>query len=213
MRSLLIESGVNPSLISVIPYGQDLVSTSITNHNQDEVRIAFIGTIIKEKGVHIFLDAARRFAAESDKVSFFLYGDLSGNDKYIKQTISKSREIYNLHLLGIFKPQDFDLILSKIDIVVVPSIWHENTPLVAIKSAIANKWLVMSNVYGLKTIEDYTSKCIYFEPGNDFDCYEKLAAVVNNWKDMREVSNQKSKSFTSLADMTNRFIKLYLKST
>lgn len=215
MEEKLIEAGVDSKLITVIPFAQDVsLSSGIPNNKgtkkPEYVTVAFIGTIIPEKGVHVFIDVARQFDSNDTKIKFKLYGDLEINTKYSKKILGLTKNLQNLDICGTFKQEDFEGILEKIDIVIVPSIWHENSPLVAIKAAMAGKWVVLSDVGGLRTIMDYTNKTLYFKVGEASECSLKLTQLIQDWHKCNQIVNERDVSNISISTMTSAMVHRYM---
>lgn len=215
MENKLIEAGVDRKLISVIPFAQDVsISTDFRNNNDvnktEEVTVAFIGTIIPEKGAHVYIDVVKQLYKENIKIRFKLYGDLKNKTKYVEKILRASKHLPNLEICGTFKQENFEDVLKLIDIVIVPSIWHENSPLVAVKSALAGKWLIMSDVGGLRTIMDYSDKTEYFETGNALDCSLKLSQLIKDWHIRKLKVNTKNISEFSDEIMTKSIISKYM---
>jgi glycosyltransferase involved in cell wall biosynthesis len=86
---------------------------------------------------------------ESEHLRLSIYGNTEQFAEYtarIKKQIGKDERIA---LKGTFPPEDLGTVFSEIDMLVVPSIWYENTPLIVYSALAAKTPVIASNVGGL----------------------------------------------------------------
>ena len=96
-------------------------------NSAERVRIGFVGTVSWMKGVHVLLLAAADLPQDAVEVS--VYGAMDTFPEYAAELrgLAEGRPV-RFH--GAFAPGDRARIYAGIDILVVPSLWLENSPLV-----------------------------------------------------------------------------------
>ncbi len=152
MRDLFIENGINPGLIHHVPFGLDTASLTPfqVKTKSEALRIGFIGTLYEHKGVDLLIRAFLNLPSDT-KALLKIYGDPTQFPAYadnLKQLAQDNSE--NAHKIsfdGTFPNAELGSVLANLDILVVPSRWYENTPLV-IQSALATKTPVIATDLG-----------------------------------------------------------------
>ena len=114
----------------------------------DRLRIGFIGQILPHKGLHILVEALAGIP-EQTKFELKIYGSLSDPaEKTYFDSLSLSR-IKNQNWLGTFDYSQMNKVLEEIDLLVVPSIWPENCPLIPKYALLTGTRLLLSDAPGI----------------------------------------------------------------
>ena len=119
--------------------------------------VLFVGRIVREKGVDLYIDAIKKLSAEFSDWRFFVIGSSKlGYDKkslFEKEIIQSVQNLDdNVEFHGYISNQKVREIMSKSSILVVPSIWQEPFGMTAIEG-LSNKMVVVgSEVGGLSEI-------------------------------------------------------------
>jgi len=176
LQEMYIRNGISASALKHLSFGLD--TSHLNGHKKnpaDRLRIAFIGTLTAHKGCHILVEAFRKI--ESDRLQLAIYGNTEQFAEYtarIKKQMGKDERIA---LKGTFPPEDLGKVFSEIDILVVPSIWYENTPLI-VYSALATKTpVIATNLGGLTELIKPGVNGFLFEAGDVTGlkaCMEKI---------------------------------------
>jgi glycosyltransferase involved in cell wall biosynthesis len=90
------------------------------------VRFSYIGGLAVQKGVHVVVEAANHLAREA---TLDIYGDPDQFPEYVESLRSVIRTP-NIRLGGRLDRQGVWRALSETDVLVVPSLWYENAPVV-----------------------------------------------------------------------------------
>jgi glycosyltransferase involved in cell wall biosynthesis len=92
------------------------------------MRFGFLGQLIPTKGVHALIDA---FLTEQlMDAELWIAG--RGQASYDYELRRRTQAAHNIHWLGYVKPTQ---LFENIDILVVPSVWHDTAPLVVLEAA------------------------------------------------------------------------------
>jgi glycosyltransferase involved in cell wall biosynthesis len=180
MRDIFVENGIKPELLHHVPFGLD--QSNLKGHQEktpsSQLRIGFIGTIFEHKGLDLLIKAFQKFPSQTAAV-LRIYGDINQFPEYgqtIKALINVKPE--QIELRGTFPNAELGGILDNIDVLVVPSRWYENTPLV-IQSALATKTpVVATDLGGMSELVKHEQNGLLFKL-NDYDSlHDQLARLV-----------------------------------
>jgi len=182
MRDIFVENGMKPELLHHVPFGLD--QSNLQGHQtktpSDVLRIGFIGTIFEHKGLDLLIKAFQKFPSEAPAV-LQIYGDINQFPEYGKTiTALINSKPDNIQLLGTFPNAELGRILDNMDVLVVPSRWYENTPLV-IQSALATKTpVIATNLGGMSELVKHEQNGLLFELNDYNSLHTQLARLVDN---------------------------------
>jgi glycosyltransferase involved in cell wall biosynthesis len=100
-----------------------------TGKSTGTLRIGYIGRLVEQKGVHILLHATRALPAELN-IALTIHGDVNAYPRYAKELRRLAGDDARIAFCGAYAPNQAGAVLAQLDVLVVPSIWYENTPLV-----------------------------------------------------------------------------------
>jgi glycosyltransferase involved in cell wall biosynthesis len=112
-----------------------------------------------------------------------IYGDLSLYPDYSTKLVQHSASDSRIKFCGTFLRENIADVFDQFDVLVIPSLWHENTPLVALHAQAARCPIVGSRVTGISEIVRSGDNGILYEPGNPFE----LAAIIINLLENKEL--------------------------
>ncbi|MBP1911657.1 glycosyltransferase family 4 protein [Thermococcus stetteri] len=142
----------------------------------DKIIFGFVGGISKHKGVHILVDAFMN--VPKDKAELRIYGNYNPNSRYIKEILVKTKS-RNIKFMGRF--EDVKEPYSEIDILVVPSIWHETGGPLVVKEAFATKTpVIASNIGCIPEFVENGKTGLLFKPNDTKDLYKKIMEIIEN---------------------------------
>ena len=131
-----ISWGIAASRVSVI---ENVVRTGGTRVHGDIVlaggalRVGFFGQLSFLKGAHVLFEAARLLDKEERRdISFQVFGDYRNQPLAFQKELRDRMELVgqNVGLHGPYDEARVDILMQLVDVVVVPSVWWENSPLV-----------------------------------------------------------------------------------
>jgi glycosyltransferase involved in cell wall biosynthesis len=166
--------------IQVLTLGHDIHWKDLIRRNNRNgvIRFGFMGQIQLTKGVHILIEAFNK-ANINGKAHLSIWGDLSHNTPYIRHIIDLAADTANISLHGRFERPQLPEVLSNIDVLIVPSIWYENAPLVIQEAFAARIPVITTNLGGMAEAVTDEVNGLLFERGNAGDLASKLVRVVN----------------------------------
>ncbi|MCY2960740.1 MAG: glycosyltransferase [Planctomycetota bacterium] len=145
------EWGIEPERIEHLRFGFDPArfSGARTPAPDGRVRIGFLGTLVPLKGPHVLLEAWRRIpAATRERGRLVLCGPARYGPAYQEHLLDLARS-GGAEIPGPLGRDEIAPFLLATDLLVVPSLWFENSPL-AIQEAIACRTpLLVSDLGGM----------------------------------------------------------------
>jgi glycosyltransferase involved in cell wall biosynthesis len=147
--NFFINNGVDKKKIIYSPYGfykDKIRRVKKTYRTEDEITFGYIGRIIPAKGVHILLEA---FIDSRVSNKLLVFGSVGSELMYLKK-LSKSRD--NIKFMGGYDNDNICSILEKIDVLIVPSIWPENSPLVIQEAFLSGIPVITSDFGGMREL-------------------------------------------------------------
>jgi len=184
MRDIFVENGVRAELIHHIPFGLDTQPlVPFQQKTASEIlRVGFIGTIYEHKGVDLLIEAFQTLPPDA-QATLTIYGDLNQFPDYGARMRALAERpcphSKNISFGGTFPNSKLGEVLSTIDLLVVPSRWYENTPLV-IQSALAAKTpLIVTNLGGMSELVKHEVNGLLFQLNDSSSLREQLLRVLN----------------------------------
>jgi len=137
---------------------------------------AYIGVMDAVKGVHLLVEAfqgitnaeLRLYGGEAD------YAAYPDRQRFLNQ-IDRSPHI---RLMGRYENHEIGNILSQVDVVVVPSIWYENAPLVIREAFQARKPVITADLGGMREAVHDEVTGLLFQPRQVEDLRRKINRFV-----------------------------------
>lgn len=167
MTSVLTANGVDRNLILESAYGIDIAAgeTEAVDYAAGApLTIGFIGTLAQHKGCHVLIEAVRKLNPAMARLK--IYGNPSDFPAYFARLKSLAGDAVNIEFCGTFPNAQVATVIAGLDVLVVPSLWYENTPLVVYSALAAKRPVVVSNFSGLvETIKDGWNGLV-FTPGD-----------------------------------------------
>jgi glycosyltransferase involved in cell wall biosynthesis len=110
------------------------------------IRLGYIGQLAPHKGVHVLLDALHALGA--DAFSLSIYGSPAQDPAYVDDLRARAAGL-PVRFEGTFAADEIATVLAGIDLLVIPSVWSENSPLVLLQALATHTPVLVSDVPGL----------------------------------------------------------------
>lgn len=213
MHDVFVENGISDKLIHHVPFGirLDALLPYTEKVPSDVIRIGFIGTLFEHKGVDLLIKAFLALP-EKAKCSLSIYGSTEQFPEYGKKLLDMakdgSKNADKISFKGTFPQAQFGEILSNLDVLVIPSRWYENTPLV-MQSALATKTpLIATDLGGMAEIIDHGQTGLLFKLNSVDSLKEQLMRVISE-PDLLAKFRGGIKDERSVQDMVDDIEKIY----
>ena len=128
------------------------------------LRIGFIGTLVWHKGAHVLIDAVRGLPAEAYELTVF--GDPAVFPDYAAGLRAQAAGL-PVRFAGAVQRECVADAYAQIDVLVVPSLWLENSPLVIHEAFMARVPVVASGIGGIAGLVENGRNGLLFDPEHD----------------------------------------------
>ncbi|KPK99071.1 MAG: hypothetical protein AMJ95_01265 [Omnitrophica WOR_2 bacterium SM23_72] len=162
------------------PNGIDNKGLTILKKNKSEVlRFGFIGTILPMKGIHVLISAFKE--VKNRNTELFIYGRLfpyAGFESFPRVFRKMIRRDSRIKFRGEFDNKAIGKIFGDIDMLVLPSIWPENSPLIIQEAFLSKTPVLASRIGGIPELVDDGVNGLLFAPGDINDLKVKIEHVL-----------------------------------
>ena len=181
MTEVLVRNGVDGRLITQSAYGIDLVGYRSQIRKVPEtgvVTFGYIGTLAPYKGCHVLIDAFNRIGQGRAKLC--IYGNPTEFPDYFDDLQRRATGIHTIEFRGTFPNDRIATVLAGLDVLIVPSLWYENTPLVIYSALAAKCPVVASDSPGMSEVVRDGWNGLTFPAGDIQSLYAQLTRLVND---------------------------------
>lgn len=137
----------------------------------------FVGRVEEEKGLIYAIKAFQNTSYELKIVGH----SHSGYDKILKKYV-KENNIKNIKFLGAKFGKDLETLYKNARFVILPNIWYENMPNVALEAMLFSKPILTTNLGSMKEIVKHNHNGLLFKLKDVDDLKNKVETLFNNAK-------------------------------
>jgi glycosyltransferase involved in cell wall biosynthesis len=174
--------------------------------------IAFIGRLVKVKGLKYFLRAAASILRKGETVQFLVIGDGPLENHFIRRTRHLG---IDKHVSFLGFREDIPHILSAIDVLVVPSL-REGLPLTILEAMVAEKPIIATNVGGIPEAIKHRETGILIPPRDATKLAEAILDLLKDpvrCKKMGEKGKERALKYFDIGRMVKEYDHLYTMCT
>lgn len=143
-----------------------------------KLRVGFIGTVVPHKGVHILLEAWLRLPAElRERAELTIHGPTHHTPDYVR-AVERLAQQAGVLLSGALDREAVPRALERIDVLVVPSVWYENSPLIILEGLITRTPLLVSDLGGMAELVVHGEHGYRFRVGDPDDLAARLSDLI-----------------------------------
>ncbi len=151
-------AGMPPGKLRVVDYGFRRAAPAPRAPDR-RLRLGFVGTLVWHKGVHVLIEALQGLPTMT--VELKVFGSLEVFPAYVKTLREQARDL-PVRFMGPFDQDRAQDVYSQIDVLVVPSLWPENSPLVIHEAFMAGVPIVGARQGGIpELVSDGVNGLIY----------------------------------------------------
>jgi glycosyltransferase involved in cell wall biosynthesis len=167
-RFVYLENGIDVERIRRYPHRPT---------TDGRVRFTYLGSLAWQKGVHVVVEAFRGIPAE--RAVLRIYGDPTVFPEYTAR-LHQLADPTNTFFEGMVPNEEVGRVLAETDVLIVPSLWYENSPVV-IQEAFAAGVPVMASRMGALTekVRDEINGLLC-NPGESADWQDALLLLIRD---------------------------------
>jgi glycosyltransferase involved in cell wall biosynthesis len=189
LRSIFVEAGVEPARIIFSRQGQDFLDLkpeTLEKTASPALRVGYIGQIVPIKGVHVLFEAVRQMPEAS--LVLKAYGDTSPFPGYTARLRRIMGDDPRLTLAGVYGREEVSRVLRDLDVVVVPSLWYENSPNAILEAFAHRTPVIASDLGGMAELVHHGENGLLFAPGDASSLAQQLRRLLEDpqlWSTLR----------------------------
>lgn len=179
MRELLIRHGVAQHRIVQSAFGIDRAVNpigTVRHPPRQPFRIGYIGTLASYKGCHVLIEAFKRLPA--GRAILKIYGKQDDFPDYARQLKQAAGRQQSIEFCGVFPNSCIAEVLADLDVLVVPSLWYENTPLVLYSAQAARCPVLASDFPGISEVIADEVNGLLFQAGKVAALTKQLLRLI-----------------------------------
>jgi glycosyltransferase involved in cell wall biosynthesis len=166
LQEIFVRNGYPADKLRVSRYGLD---TAWLNDIRavpatGRLRIGYIGQIEPIKGVDVLVKAFRSLGDVPADLKVF--GSLTKNPSYGEHLRELANDDPAIQFMGSFDRTQVADVFSGLDVVVVPSVWFENAPVVIAEAFAASKPVICTNLSGMTELVQHEVNGLVFGVGD-----------------------------------------------
>lgn len=210
-RDLMVEAGVPAERSRVMPYGLDLslLDQVEPRKSRDPVRrFAYLGTMIPSKGVEDVILAFKK--VKTPGCSLHIHGEAvpyHGIVDYDQRLVEMARSA-DISFYGPYQPEDLPKVLSRIDALVVPSLWYESYGITIREARRAGRPVIVSDIGGFSEAVEHERNGLKFSPGDVFELAQMMDLLAGDLE-LAQSMAAAGGAVESIPDHAAKLIELY----
>jgi glycosyltransferase involved in cell wall biosynthesis len=186
LRDRFVEEwGIEAGKIEHLRFGVDLEHFAPQARTRsDRLRVAFIGSLVPLKGAHLLLDAWSRVdPALRARGELVVHGPSRHHPEY-QELLAELARSSGAKMGGELDRAGVARVLANTDLLVVPSLWFENSPLVILEALASRTPLLVSDLGGMAELVEDGVSGFHFALGDAQDLAAKLTAALSGELDL-----------------------------
>lgn len=183
VKEAYVEFGLAAERIEVIPLGMDLSVWRRTPRRKADggarLRFAYLGGLLPHKGVEVVIQAFQSIMGEGHELRLHGFESVDARfNRGLEALIQADRRIQKF---GPYRHGDVPHLLGKVDVLLVPSLWHETFSFVAREAVLAGVWVLASDVGALREVvlPGVTGQRV--PPGDVAAWASAMQATIDSW--------------------------------
>jgi glycosyltransferase involved in cell wall biosynthesis len=180
-EKLVAEWSVPAEKVEHVRFGVDLSAFgALPRTREPRLQVAFIGTRIPIKGPHVLLEAWTKLAPPlREKAELSIHGPSEHEPAYQRRLEELARDAGS-RLGGSLARDEVAAVLARTDLLVVPSLWFENAPLVIHEALAARTPLLVSDLGGMAELVQVGESGFHFRMGDAADLARVLTEIIED---------------------------------
>lgn len=130
------------------------------------IRFAYVGAMVPYKGVHVLVDAFNEMTEEGWQLH--IHGGVRPESPHYpyQEEIRARATDPRIRVHGAFRPDEVAEVYRDVDVLIVPSVWVENSPLTIHEAFVVGAPVITSNLGGMAELIQHGKNGLLFEPGD-----------------------------------------------
>ena len=141
------------------------------------LRLGFVGTLVWHKGLHVLIEALRLMPSERVRLS--VHGNTDVFPQYVRELRARAEGL-PVEFRGSFTHAQLADVYEQFDVLVVPSLWPENSPLVIHEAFMSGIPVVGSRTGGIVDLVTHGHNGLLYEGPDPGSLAMELRRLIAN---------------------------------
>lgn len=173
----------------------------------DSKKLLYIGRLSKEKGVQYIIRSMPKILELFPESELIIVG--TGPEREALEKLVVDLGVTgSVCFAGFVKEDRLADYYHKSEIVVVPSYWAENNPIVCLEAMAYGRPIVASNLFGLAEVIENDDIGILFDPGNPLDLAHKVIFLMSDFNKVQMMSTSAVKKYSIYGSFNDHYHKI-----
>ncbi len=185
LKERFVEFGIPAEKILYSDNGFDVSAFSTKKKRSGKhkkIRFGYTGSLVPHKGVHVLVSAFSGLGRKDrEHAELKIYGNLTWFPDYVAKLREEAGDS-GVRFMGAFDNKDIIEVLSEIDVLVVPSIWFENSPLTIHEAFLSGIPVITSNIGGMAELVQDGVSGLVFKVGDAAGLRGKMEELIRDKK-------------------------------
>lgn len=175
-----IANGFSKEQVHFLPFGVDPDNpvASVSKTKAEQVRFMFLGRFQPYKGLHLVLEAFNSLPNPKE-ATLTVYGAADGHDDYFQKLEQMMNANNRIHFAGLIPPTELARAFAEADIFLLPSTWHENSPLILLDALQSKTAVLASDIGGVSGIVEHNRNGLLFPRENVAALRQEMQRLIN----------------------------------
>ncbi len=188
LREVYVRSGAPADRLIYSRQGLALSRNAAHKLPSDTLRVGYIGQLAEHKGVHLLIEAFRGLGLKTRPATLTIYGDPTRFPRYVNRLRKTANRHPHIRFAGTYARQDLEHVFRELDVLVVPSVWYENSPNAILEAFAYRTPVVVSDLGGMSELVSHERSGLLFAPGDVADLRRQLQRLVDEPGLLRQIS-------------------------
>lgn len=178
-RRLYVQNGFDEAQVELLPFGVDPNSAlaGVSHIPSRHVRFLFVGRLQPYKGVHLLIRAFKAIENRNG-AKLTVYGTPGGYPDYYESLLNQMSDDPDVDFRGQVPFDRLDHAFANADYFVLPSLWHENSPLILLDAIHSRTPVIASSVGGVSDLVRDSHNGLLFPMGDQASLTATLQRVI-----------------------------------
>lgn len=175
-----VANGFESEKVVLLPFAVDANHplSRVTKVSADHVRFLFVGRLQPYKGVHLLLEAFARLEKRRG-ATLTIFGAAGEHDDYYRRLRAVMAHNESIDFRGTIPPERLGEAFAVSDYFVLPSTWHENSPLILLDALQSKTPVIASDVGGVTDTVEHEVNGLLFPMGDVEALRRTLQRVID----------------------------------
>jgi glycosyltransferase involved in cell wall biosynthesis len=199
LRDFFIKQGVDKDKIKYLKYGFNTQKIEFNKKiftKTSKIKFGFMGRVIPTKGIKVLVEAFKELPEET----LSIYGNIGVQKRFL--------ETKNIIFKGQYNNNNINEVLKNIDVLIVPSIWYENAPLVIQEAFLAGVTVITSDIGGMAELVKDKVNGFTFKAGSSEELKKLIKKISNNPTILNNLVSSKD-MVVDIKDDIKEIVKIY----